>query len=578
MKALKRLLAGTPNVKPALVGIVALGVLGALCTAVQWWMLARALNLVIFERAPLNALLEPLILAALGMGLRALFLGGREAVSSRLGIAATRHWRDALTRASLGAQLRPSSLIAHGLDKLEGYFARFLPSAASMGAVSAVLLVFAFSVDALTGVILLVTAPLIPLLMWLIGVAARDHASAQFDAMQRLGSRFADTLRGFEDLSAMNRLNAQREHIATSSLAWREATMNVLRVAFLNGFALEITATIATAIVAVSSGLRLLHGQLPFEAALLSILIAPEFYAPLRQFGLEHHAGMEAEPVALATLEVIGEEGDVVGSSMGLTRCSTTPRERPQPTTPRDLALEIVHLSFRYDNATLPVLEDVSLTLPRGSRMALVGASGSGKSTLVRVLLRLLEPSRGELYLHGTRAGLLNPETWLESFSWVGQGVHLFHRSVAENLRLANPDATDTELWAALETAQAAEFVAALPRGLDTIIGERGSRLSGGEAQRLAIARALLKDAPILILDEATSSLDAFMQSRVQVALEALMRDRTVLIVAHRLETVKGADQIVVLERGRVAELGTHAQLLERRGAYARLLRAGVNS
>lgn len=162
--------------------------------------------------------------------------------------------------------------------------------------------------------------------------------------------------------------------------------------------------------------------------------------------------------------------------------------------------------------------------------------------------------------------------------AWVGQGAHLFHRSVAENLRLARPDATDADLWAALEAAQALDFVAALPDGLNTVIGERGSRLSGGEAQRLAIARALLKDTPVLILDEATSSLDAFTQSRVRAALEGLMRGRTVLTVAHRLETVRDADQIVVLERGRVAEIGTHRQLRSMSGAYARLLRAGVHS
>jgi ATP-binding cassette subfamily C protein CydD len=576
MNALKQLLRQTPHAKPALAWVTVLGALGAVCTGAQWWLLARAVNLAVYGRAELGALLQPLLLAALAVGFRAALLGWREAVSSRLGIRAVQHWRDAATRAALlstrmhGAQ-GDASLIAHGVDKLEGYFARFLPSAALMAAVPGVLLAFAFAVDPLTGAILLVTAPLVPLLMWLIGVAAREHAAAQFSAMQRLGARFADTLRGFEDLSAMNRLGGQRLHIAASSRDWRAATMGVLRVAFLNGFALEITATIATAIVAVSSGLRLLNAQLPFEVALLGILIAPEFYAPLRQFGLEHHAGMEAEPVAAAVLGVLDEEA----------RQTEQPQPAPGPVqrlqaAPRAAALEGVNLSYCYADAALPALEDVALTLPTGSRTALVGVSGSGKSTLVRLLLRLVDPTGGELRLNGVPASALSRDAWLASFAWVGQGVHLFHRSVAENLRLARPEATDADLWAALEAAQAAEFVAALPAGLDTVVGERGARLSGGEAQRVAIARALLKDAPVLILDEATSSLDAFTQSRVQLALDDLMKGRTVLTVAHRLETVRAADQIVVLERGRVKECGTHAQLVARGDAYARLLRAGV--
>ena len=575
MKPLRALSSRTPGLRGTMTWVAVLGALGAVMTALQLWAVAHLVGAIIFAGSSSNGFSGTRWLLFVALTLLATLLrfglqGWRETISSRFALTVTRHWRDTLTRVAVlqrsGDHL---GLITLGLDKLEGYFGRFLSSAVLMGMVPPVLLAFAFWLDWLTGLILLLTAPVIPLLMWLIGVTARDHAQRQFAAMQRLGSRFADVLRGLADLSAMNRFAAQRPLLAASGEAWHQATIQVLRVAFLNGFALELTSTIATAIVAVSSGLRLLAGSMPFEVALLSILIAPEFFAPLRQFGSEHHAGMEAEPVAVAALAQIG-------SDSGETRATTSlPVARPRLVGSEAAALlECRDLEYRFADAGTPVLKGVSFGVKRGSRTAIVGLSGSGKSTLVRLILGFLEPTNGQVRLAGHDRLDLGLEAWRESFAWVSQAPHLFHASVAENLRLAQPDASEQELWAALEVAQASEFVMALPAGLATVIGERGSRLSGGERQRLAIARAVLKDAPILLLDEASSSLDGDTQVRVQVALESLMAGRTVLTVAHHLETVRQADQIVVIDQGRVAEIGTHQHLLESGGVYARLLKA----
>jgi ABC-type multidrug transport system fused ATPase/permease subunit len=236
--------------------------------------------------------------------------------------------------------------------------------------------------------------------------------------------------------------------------------------------------------------------------------------------------------------------------------------------------IELVGVTYRYPESVRPALSDLSLVLPAGARTALVGRSGAGKSTLVSLLLRFMDPTSGRIAVNGLPITELPVEIWRENVALVPQQPYLFHGSVHENISLACPAATRADVERAAELAGAAEFIARLPRGYDTQIGERGSRLSGGEAQRLAIARAFLKDAPLLILDEPTSNLDPTSEAFIRAALERLMHERTVLVVAHRLNTIYTADRIAVLEHGRLVEAGSHAELLERGGLYARLVGA----
>jgi ATP-binding cassette, subfamily C, bacterial CydD len=235
------------------------------------------------------------------------------------------------------------------------------------------------------------------------------------------------------------------------------------------------------------------------------------------------------------------------------------------------LELSFSDVRFTYPGRDIPALDGLSLTLPVGSRTALVGRSGSGKSTLVGLLLRFLNPDAGVISANGVPIGDLPARAWREHVALVPQRPHLFYGSVLENIRLAKENATRSEIERAAELAGAAEFIRRMPHGYDTQIGERGQRLSGGEAQRLAIARAFLKDAALLIMDEPTSSLDPESERLVRDALDRLARGRTSLIVAHRLNTVRTADRIVVLHEGQVAETGTHVELLERKGHYSLL-------
>jgi ATP-binding cassette subfamily C protein CydD len=331
----------------------------------------------------------------------------------------------------------------------------------------------------------------------------------------------------------------------------------VLRYAFLSGLVLEFMTAAAIALVAVVLGVRLINGAISFQDAFLVLLLTPEFYRPLRELGIHRHAGMEGQAAAERIFEILDTPLPLDGTL--------------QENLCGELELSFSGVRFTYPGRDLPALEGLTLTLPAGSSTAVVGRSGSGKSTLVGLLLRFLHPDAGVISANGVPIGDLPAVAWREHVALVPQRPHLFYGSVLENIRLAKPNATRSEVERAAALAGAAEFIRRMPHGYDTQIGERGQRLSGGEAQRLAIARAFLKDAALLVMDEPTSSLDPESERLVRDALDRLARGRTSLIVAHRLNTVSTADRIVVLHEGQVEETGTHAGLLERKGHYSLL-------
>ena len=493
-------------------------------------------------------------------------------------------------------------VVTEGIDALDAYFSQYLPHLALAVLIPVAILAFVLPRDPLSGVVLFLTAPLIPLFMILIGSLADALTRQQWQTLSRLGAHFFDVLQGLPTLKLFGRSREQIAVIAQISERYRATTMGILRVTFLSALVLEWLATISTAVVAVTVGLRLLYGQLPFEQAFFVLILAPEFYQPLRSLGARFHAGAAGTEAAQRIFALLAIQPALAAETTApdaaaIDHRSKPPIDEPQPSSsgaihaasqpatrrgslsspdarqlPPAIAFEDV--SYTYPAARSPALAGLTFTIPAGRITALVGPSGGGKSTIAHLLLRFLEPERGRITLDGAPLSAVAADAWRARVAWVPQLPYLFHDTIAANILLARPDASRDAVIAAARLAHAHEFIAALPAGYDTVIGERGARLSGGQAQRLALARAFLKDAPFLILDEASSHLDPEHAAALDDCIQRLAMNRTILIIAHRLNTVRRADQIVVIANGRAMETGAHDALLQRDGLYRRLIAA----
>jgi ATP-binding cassette, subfamily C, bacterial CydD len=550
---------------------VAFGLLAAVATIAQMVVLSKVVDRVFLKGADLEEVGVLLLLLLGASVLRSGLLWAREVAAQRGAVRIKSELRERLfghvvrlgpayAKGERTGELTTTA--TEGIERLDAYFGRYLPQTVLSVLVPVLIAGYVFPRDPSSAILLLVTAPVIPILMVLVGSYAEEHARRQWRALSRMGASFLDALQGLTTLKIFGRSAEEGERVAAASEKFRARTMKVLRYAFISGFVLEFMTAAAIALVAVTLGVRVVSGNMPFEEAFVVLLLAPEFYRPLRELGAHRHAGMEGSAAADRIFEILMTPAPVRGGPVVLHPFSG------------ELSVEFSGVGYAYAGSDRAALSDLNLTLPAGTRTALVGRSGSGKSTLANLLMRFVDPKEGSIRASGVEITDLPVEVWRESLALVPQRPHLFYGSVLENIRLARPGASREEVERAAELAGAAEFIRRLPEGYETRIGERGSRLSGGEAQRVAIARAFLKDAPVLVMDEPTSSLDPESERLIRVSLERLARGRTVLVVAHRLNTVYGADRIAVLDGGRLVETGTHRELLSRGGPYARLVNA----
>src|SRR3990172_1367884 len=552
---------------------VFLGVAGGVVVILQARRLSAILAAVFIGGQTREAIAWMFVPLLVILAARALISCGADSAAGHLAVSVKENLRrqlidhlfrlgPAFTRGENSGELANTAL--QGLESLDAYFSQYLPQVALAGLVPLTILVAVFPVDWLTGLILGLTAPLIPIFMVLIGKAAEAATRRQWNNLSRLSAYFLDTLQGLRELKLLGQSQRQAERVTQAAEQYRLTTMNVLRVTFLSALVLEMVGTISTALIAVQIGLRLLRGELFFEQAFFVLLLAPEFYLPLRLLGQRFHAGANGIQAARRIFALLNTPGlpEPVDSGISAVQKIQSPK-----------LIRFENVSYTYPGQAHPAVEGVSFQLERDQMTALVGSTGSGKSTLANLLLRFSLPTSGQVLVDGVSMEKIPSSIWRQQVAWVPQQPVIFQTSIAENIALGKPEATSKEIQAAAQSALLHERILSLPAGYDTVLGEGGARLSGGELQRLALARAFLLDVPLVVLDEPTAHLDLAQEVVLEETMQRLCSRRTVLIIAHRLPTVYRADQILVLDHGRILEAGSHRSLSAADGAYARLLR-----
>ncbi len=560
---------------------ILLGVASGLCILAQAGLLAYILHAAIMDQAPRQELLPCFAVLCSVIIARALLAWGREISSQR---ASSR------VRSSVRQQLL-EQLNAHGpvyvkeketaplastiierVEALHGYFANYLPQKSLAMIVPLMICLAAFSVSWVVGLIFVITAPLIPLFMIMIGRGAESLNQKNFQQLSRMSAHFLDTLQGLATLKLFHRSRDEAERIAAASESYRKGTMEVLRVAFLSSAVLEFLTSVAIAMTAVFLGLTYLNyldfglysRELTLQTGLFLLLLAPDFYQPLRELGTHYHARAEALGAATELSAILAEplrgqgEAGTVSIRAG-----------------ENITLTMNHVYHTFDQRQQSALQDLCLYVKAGEWLAIVGASGAGKSTLLNLLLGFLPLQQGEIFVNDQPLLMLNCEEWRRMIAWVPQNPTLFFASLGDNISMQDPDISAAQVSAAARQAGLTGLINQLPQGLETCIGEQGNQLSGGEARRVALARAFVREAPLVLLDEPTAGLDRENERLIMKSLQLLAQDKTVVMLTHRLDTAQLAQRIAVMDAGAVIEQGSHQELLALKGAYARLISSG---
>ena len=507
------------------------------------------------ERAAVVVLLTLLVVrsAALAIVPR---LAGSAAQSLRSGLR-SRLLPRALRTDDLdgGSTTELATLIGSGVDALDDYTNRFLPALALAGIVPVGVFLVIGIIDPWSTLVLLLAGPLLVALLAVIGRRTRELADARFEELAWLGALYADMLQGIATLKSFGREQDALTVIEETSTRFGRSTMKVLRTAFQTSLVIEWAATAATALVAVEVSLRLIEHRLGFAPALAVLMLTPEFFTPLRTLASEYHAGQSGAAAVAAIDAFLDTTSDLPAP----TRSPNPPQPgAPKHTAPPSTAsaphIEFDGLDFHHRSDERYRLDRFSLDIAPGETVALVGPSGSGKSTIAALLLGFESPDAGSIRIDGEPLERIDPAEWRRRIAWVPQHPTILSGSIADNIRLGRPEATDDEVRAAITAAQAHRFIDAMPAGLDTVVGERGTRLSGGERRRIALARALLVDTPALILDEFTAHLDPTTEAAVLDAVGPLLDGRTMLLITHRSAVLRIADRVVPFESASAIE------------------------
>ena len=569
------------NNRPAALFLIAAVIAGLLAGAlfiVQAILISEIVNRVFLLNQGLAIAAPLLILAILLLIMRSGFIWLQEIWGQHSASKVKDYWSKRLINHifQLGPQYtekESSGELVHtlvgGIETFDEAITRYLPAKALAVLVPGLVFLVVLIIDPWTTLVYLFAGPMLILLLALIGGQTKQIQERRFAELGWMSAFFLDILQGLPTLKMFGRSQEQTDNIREISQQYGSTTMEVLRTAFQTSLVMEWSATAATALVALEVSLRLINDLMPFNIALAVLLLTPEFFLPIRQYALTYHAGAQSKAAArriFAIIDTPAAQHRTVPIDSSISVIDQIPKDSYSQ---NDLHFQAV--SYAYESERLPALKKFSLTIPHGRTAALVGSTGAGKSTVASLLLRFIEPDEGSIQVGSTPLAQIAPHLWRRSIAWVPQRPHLFYGSAADNIRLARPEATDEEIILAAQAAHADDFIRAMPQGYATPIGEQGIRLSGGQRQRIAIARAFLKDAPLLILDEVTSHLDETNEALLGETLQRLMHGRTVLIIAHRLSLAVQAQQIVLMEKGQILAGGSHKELLDGSSRYRQL-------
>lgn len=553
-----------------LIMLLVLGVVSALAIGASFWAMANITNEVFLNGAGLDALYGWFAVLFGALVLRGALSAAEGWQAGRITSSMTAHFRkmlfDALHRGGPAflsgeavGELASSAL--RGVGQVALYYAHFLPQAARTAVIVPLMVIMVAPFDLSSAGLLLITIPLLPVFMMLIGLLAKRESRRQWHALRHLGAHLYDVIDGLGTLKLFGRSREQAAVVERMSKEFSDATLRVLRVAFLSAFILELVTTMATAVIAVSIGLRLVWGNMIFLDAFFVLLLIPECYLPLRKLGAQFHTAVVSLPAASRLFSLIDSVEDEGWTGSRTVDICGAPR----------MVFDDVRYRYPQGADGTDALNGASLVIEAGKTTAIVGKSGSGKTTMLKLASGLAKASGGQVLLHDIPLTEINEALVRDHIAYVAQFPHMFRMTVADNIALEG-DVDMVRVREASRLAGADDFIEMLPDGYDTMIGDGGHALSGGEVRRIALARAFYQGGSVLLLDEWTEGLDALTEARVQSALDKLTSGKTVVVVAHRLETASRADYVAVMEDGRVTEYGTPDELLAAGGQYAQMM------
>ncbi|WP_282059667.1 thiol reductant ABC exporter subunit CydD [Bacillus pumilus] len=454
------------------------------------------------------------------------------------------------------------TLAMEGIAQYRQYLQLFLPKMVNMAVIPAMVLIYVWTLDETSAVILIVTLPILIIFMILLGLVAQRKAAKQWKSYEKLSNHFTDSLRGLETLRYLGISKKHSRNIGEVSKRYRKATMSTLKVAFLSSFALDFFSMLSIATVAVFLGLRLIEGELLLLPALTALMLAPEYFLPVREVGNDYHATLNGKEANEAMQVILEEKGFRTQETQSVQLNEWNEQS----------ALTLQNVSVQHDEHAPYSIQDVDLTVKGKKKIGIIGASGSGKSTLTDVLGGFVEPTSGQITLNGQPLVHLQMKEWQKEVVYMPQHPYLFHMTLRENIRFYEPHATDEDVERAACEAGLSQLVAQLPNGLDEVIGEQGRGLSGGQAQRIALARTVLGKRSIMLLDEPTAHLDIETEYELKKTMLPLFENKLVFLATHRLHWMPDMDEIIVMDQGTIAEMGTHESLMRRKGVYYQLV------